>query len=192
MNARGASMLAAVLLAGPVAAEMLSNGDFEAYVVDEERQRAYPESWKLFSALNEENHITMTRAVFRSERQAVRLRAQQQPQAYQGLFQELDVEGGQAYEFTVHVYIHEFDRVKPPVHMYLAVEWYDGEGNKLQRETGEKWGHTIDPDEWRPYRLSVRAPKESVTAVFSIVQEDGRIGTGSGSFFIDDASITAQ
>lgn len=191
-TAKGLSFLIISLLTLPAGAELLMNGDFEAFVINRKEQRAYPESWGVFTALNGTNRVTMTRSIFRSGRQSVRIRAQEHPQAYQGLFQTIDVEELRIYDYTAYVTVHAFDQATPPIRGFLTIDWLDADENVLRRDQGERWDHTLDPKRWHRYRLSSRAPEGSVRATFSIVQEDGRIGTGSGSFFIDDATVTTR
>ncbi len=173
-------------------AELLVNGDFEAFEFDEASKRVSPESWFVFSGLENTNRVTMTRSIALSGRQSIRMRAQQQPQAYQGVFQKADVTEGVQYEFSTQVYVPDADPLRPPVTGHLSIEWLDADGKELLRELSPSWDHTLDRNRWYRFYIRSRAPKDSVAAIFSIVLEDGRIGTGAGSFIVDDASVQSR
>ncbi len=184
-----AGLLAMTLPVQTVEAELLRNTRFDSPPIRRHQKDTVPDGWLVFSSAGRANRVTMTRSVSHEGRQSVRMQAQKQPMAFQGICQAVRVQREREYEFVVHVYIDESEPLEGAVHGQMVIEWLDRDEAEISRDLGPEWDHELEPGEWHCFRFTVQAPEDAVAAVFSIIQHDGRTGTGSGTFYVDAVSV---
>lgn len=184
-----AGLLIVTLPVQTVEAELLRNTRFDSPPIRRHQEDSVPESWFVFSSEGRANRVTMTRSMSHEGRQSVRMQAQKKPMAFQGIGQTVRVQRGRDYEFVVHVYMDESDPLEGAVQGRMIIEWLDRDEEEIGRDSGPEWDHALEPGKWHCFRFTVQAPEDAVAAVFTIIQHDGRTGTGSGSFYVDAVSV---
>ncbi len=161
------------------------NPGFEAV---SSRDGKLPDVWELFASESVKAELLDVHA--RSGAKCLKMEAQQRAHAYQGVFQRLSVEPGDACVFEGYVRNNPEDGLTATAYGQLCVEWLDAQGKELGRGYSEPWDSSLSRLRWT--RVSIPelvAPDTCATAVFGIHLSDGK-EAASGSFLLDD--VTAE
>ncbi len=122
---------------------------------------------------------------------SVRLAAQGQPHAFQGIFQRIPVTEGERYTVNVRVLNAKDDPLGMAVVGRLVIEWINASDREVGRETANAVDGTFSRLRWEDRSLRrIRAPKGAVAAKIGFHLFDGERG-GQGSVLIDDFTVTS-
>ncbi len=146
-----------------------------------------PAGWEFFTS--KISQMGITREIKRSGQQAMKLRAQKVPGAYQGVFQKIPVTPKEKYTFAVNVISDKSDPLGGTAHGQLVIEWYNAQGKEISREYCTPWNINLSKLRWEPIALRKKvAPAGATTASFGIHFSEGERG-GEGAFIVDDIVI---
>lgn len=178
---------------GPTSAadNLLSNEGFESPSIGASTESSTaPSDWTMFSNLKGGEKLGLSAAFERSGKQSLRITSPGITGAYQGVYQSLSVSPGTTYVFSVYVRNDKANPIKGPVRAQLAIEWRDDRDVEIAHSNGPDWSVSLFSAHWVRFDMTAKAPANASRARFVVVEADGKEAGGSGSFLIDDASVT--
>lgn len=181
------------LLCASVGAEPVNLAPTPSYenpVVGVAAQGALPFEWYHFTSglidieLSKKHAYTGT--------QSVKLLTQKKADSFKGLYTEVPVTAGKAYNFSIHALNNKDDPLGGCAYIMLVIEWKDAANNELGRVEGDKFDWTLSRIRWTRLALVNNiAPDGATKGIFGLHLIEDHPGA-KGSLFIDDAEITAH
>lgn len=170
---------------------LLLNAGFE---VEDGRDSALPAFWEYRSSRYKLSRITGDEC--RDGERSVQVTAHGYKDAWQALLQDVEVQAGEKYTFSVYVKNNKDDlfagREMSAAYGQIVIEWFDATGSEVGRDWSESWDHTLSRVRWEQVSIKrAKAPPGAVRALFGIQLFEGPKGA-QGSFFVDDASMKAR
>jgi hypothetical protein len=163
--------------------QLAKNPSFEAPVNPE--PGVLPDHWTHFTS--SKNGISVLADNARTGSQCVRIEAQGETGAYQGLKTELPVREGEDYAFSVYIRNDRQNRLGRGTRGALDIEWLNADGEELSRIYSDDWSRNLSRMRWTRKALQAEAPEGAASAIFGIhLLEDE---AGEGAFLADDVLI---
>ena len=149
-----------------------------------------PEEWFWFSSIPEMG-ISVTDARRKQGLQSCAFKAQNQPEAYEGIAQRFAAIPGNHYTFVAYAMNDPQDPITGESYGQISLEWQDATGKEISRVYGPSWNFELPFNRWAKFIMAEAAPENASMGVV-VITFFTRNCNGFGTFYIDDCGFSKR